>query len=274
MVGSAALAVGCVVGPSPGPGGGGGGTTPVGVVPVATAPMANSDLAERIRAFPEPTEGAWDDDVTRELLAAFDGNGSNELDTVAEIRAVTCDVWRVLDDACQGARGSSIGVIYGFGVEYGWVGSALGFAESHRPVVADAAMACGVDIDSATGFDRSADYDGGGRPPGAGGGDDDGSVGEAIGYLSSEPESSEWDDEVAALMLAAYDTDSSGEIDRAAEVQAIGCDTLESLDHELEGIVAIYGIAPRYGWVGGALGFDEDMRDELYARFDGCGISE
>ena len=271
------------------------GTTPPTAAPNRSAPIAASvqpaqptappdgddDLARRLRALPHPTESGWDRAVARALIAAYDADASGVLDLVAEIRAVTCDAWHAIDDAAQSERGFPIATTYGFGEDYGWVGSALGFAESHRPVVADAAQACGLELDSDTGFDPTADYDGtqasrgGGRrrPSNAGAGAGTGTAHEIeVATRSTRAGSGEWDDIVKQLMVRAYDRDQSGQLDDSAEVAAISCRVLAALDAGVPGIVAIYGVAPGYGWVGHVIGIAEPMRGDLYARFQACGM--
>lgn len=243
-------------------------STGPGVTTVTPRPVDHADVATRLLALPDPNSGDWDDAVAAELLATFDADKSGSLDRVAEIRAITCDVWRALEDRTLSNRDSGVAVIYGFGDGLEWVGSALGFAQTHRPVAADAALACGLELSGfATAFDPSLDYD-------AAASGTDGDVPSAIAALSAKPESGAWDDAVTAILLAAYDHDRSERLDQAREVEAIGCPTLERLVWAAPNLVTTYGIAPSYAWVGDALGFDEVVRDELYARFSACGFGD
>ena len=120
------------------------------------------DSAAIIAALPAAASSEWDDAVAAELRQAFDEDGSGRLDRTAEVRAVTCDVWRALDVAVDGSDeypDNGVAVIYGFTTDKVWVGNAFGIAEKLRPVVADAARACGLELEGPTDFDPRTNYD-------------------------------------------------------------------------------------------------------------------
>lgn len=87
----------------------------------------------------------WDALVEQTMLAAFDSNGSGDIDSNKELKLISCDVWTAIDEGVQAAwTGSGARAIYGFAKGYGWVGSVFGFNEKLRKS-ADKAMAkCGL----------------------------------------------------------------------------------------------------------------------------------
>lgn len=91
--------------------------------------------------------------------------------------------------------------------------------------------------------------------------------------------SDEWDVAVKPIMVEAYDSDGSGSIDTLAEVSAIPCEVLITLDRSIKagrgGVSALrttYGFPERYHWVGYALGFNEKVRSDADARLANCGL--
>lgn len=86
---------------------------------------------------------------------------------------------------------------------------------------------------------------------------------------------SEWDGAVKLILLANYDLDGSGALDKAPEIQAIPCDTWGALDEGVRAgwgtaIRQIYGFEAGFAWVGGALGFSEALRVQADAALTGC----
>ena len=93
----------------------------------------------------EGSSSAWDEKVAHILLRDFDTDGSGQLDSEVEIARIPCEVYRTLDEAVTGNRGgSSITAVYGFDYDYIWVGSAIGFDEAQRVVIAQAMQRCGL----------------------------------------------------------------------------------------------------------------------------------
>ncbi len=137
--------------------------------PAPSAPTYTSRAAIHIARLEEPATTTWDVEVQQTMLAAFDRDGSGQIDRTTEVRAIPCDVWRALDDAVR-ASNYAVGfaIVYGLPADKGWVGDVVGFGEALRPVFADQAARCGLDIGgdpSLTGYDPSFDYDAGTAGP-------------------------------------------------------------------------------------------------------------
>lgn len=102
-------------------------------------------LAELLRIRAEPSSSIWDEKVTEVFLRHYDRDHSGQVDNPEEIGLISCDVYRALDEGVTNNRGgSSITAVYGFDFDYIWVGSAIGFAEDQRRVIAKAMYACGL----------------------------------------------------------------------------------------------------------------------------------
>ncbi|HMV70373.1 MAG TPA: hypothetical protein PKA64_26260 [Myxococcota bacterium] len=80
------------------------------------------------------------------------------------------------------------------------------------------------------------------------------------------------------MLLAAYDADRSGSIDRAAEVVGLPCAVWSELDAKVralhhEPLASIYGFDPGYVWVGQPLGFTDAARQPGMSALRGCGLA-
>lgn len=100
-----------------------------------------------------------------------------------------------------------------------------------------------------------------------------------ITALKTKGGSDAWDDEVEKILLAVYDKDKSGEIDKEDELAAIPCEVWDTMDKAIRAgggkdasLVATYGIAPSGDWNGDAFGIDEKLRKPAVARLQACGI--
>lgn len=88
----------------------------------------------------------WDETVTQAMLAAYDTNSSGDIESKKELKLITCDTWRAIDEGVQAAwTGSGARAIYGFAKGYGWVGYAWGFNEKLRKSADKAMAACGLE---------------------------------------------------------------------------------------------------------------------------------
>lgn len=101
-----------------------------------------------------------------------------------------------------------------------------------------------------------------------------------IAALKTKGGSDAWDEEVEKILLAAFDTDKSGEIDKEDELAAIPCEVWDTLDKAIRAgggkdasLVASYGIAPTGDWSGDSFGIDEKLRKPAVARLQVCGIA-
>lgn len=97
------------------------------------------------------------------------------------------------------------------------------------------------------------------------------------GYRAVRGGTHDWFDLVGSWMVAQYDSDDSGRIDREVEVAAISCDVWQEVERSYEtgGLGApmsrLYGFDGSR-WVEGALGFDLPMRSVAFERMKGCGL--
>lgn len=90
-------------------------------------------VVEQIRAIDdEGGSSAWDDEVCEILLAAYDADGSDWIDTPGEVDSIPCGTWEALDQGVLEGWSYGIRVIYGFEEGYIWVGGAICFSESVR----------------------------------------------------------------------------------------------------------------------------------------------
>ncbi|MCP4868528.1 MAG: hypothetical protein GY898_07395 [Proteobacteria bacterium] len=90
--------------------------------------------------------------------------------------------------------------------------------------------------------------------------------------------SSAWDEAVKVLMLGAYDSNSSGEIDSASEVAGVPCDVWKVTDSAVRskwtyGVRTIYGF-DEGAWIGDALGYAESQRAAADAKAASCGLND
>jgi hypothetical protein len=129
---------------------------------VAAGGSVDADaVAAELDAIDEPGGvGPWARAAAEILLRAYDHDESGTLDRTVEIRAIECQVWSALDAPFRsGDWTHGIAVIFGFSVDFGWVGGALSMHDQLRPVVADQAARCDVGDPAATGYEPDVDYD-------------------------------------------------------------------------------------------------------------------
>ena len=86
----------------------------------------------------------WHDRISSQLLAQYDLDRNGQIDRLDESEAITCRVWRQIEeDFDGGGLGLSMARYYGFdGSE--WHPNALGFAEAHRSAVYEMMKECGL----------------------------------------------------------------------------------------------------------------------------------
>ncbi len=90
-----------------------------------------------------------------------------------------------------------------------------------------------------------------------------------------DPASDTWDGLVKELLLGCFDGDSSGDIDTAAEVDAIECDVYAALETASQSgyetaFVDLYGFTDGMLWSGDSLGFDQTVRAAVAAAVEAC----
>ena len=91
----------------------------------------------------------------------------------------------------------------------------------------------------------------------------------------ANPASDPWDAQVQPLLLACFDTDASGAVDTAAEVNAIPCPVWGALDDAAQAgmttpFLALYGFEDGLVYVGDQLGFAVAVRDDVEAAVAAC----
>ena len=107
-----------------------------------------------------------------------------------------------------------------------------------------------------------------------------GGAGPADAIRQADAQSDSWDEAVTQALLAAYDTNSSGDIESKKELKLIDCETWLAIDAGVQakwdgtGARAIYGFAKGYGWVGYAWGFNEKLRKSADKAMKKCGMDD
>lgn len=101
---------------------------------------------------------------------------------------------------------------------------------------------------------------------------------ERILAVPAEGGSADWDSSVRLVLLANYDLDSSGALDKAPEVEAIPCSTWKALDERVRekwaaGFRVTYGFPADKIWVGDTLGVSELMRTVGDRKLESCEAS-
>lgn len=104
------------------------------------------DVPGRIAALKAKAgSDAWDEEVEKILLAAYDKDKSGEIDSEDELAAIPCEVWQTLDKSIRaGAKDANLIESYGFAPGTDWEGDALGIDEALRKASLARIQACGV----------------------------------------------------------------------------------------------------------------------------------
>lgn len=89
--------------------------------------------------------------------------------------------------------------------------------------------------------------------------------------------STRWHDRISAQMLARYDLDASGRIDRLEESEAIPCRVWREIERDFDGGGLGLSMVRYYGfdgseWHPSALGFAEAHRSAVYEKMKECGL--
>ena len=230
-----------------------------------------TDLATQILSLPGGGSSQWDEVVKDLLLAEYDQNNSGTLDTQTEVQTMSCPVWQAVNQGMinGGEYTTSIVSVYGFDPGLIWVGYALGFTEDQRANAYAVATSC---IDENTSPTAQSVMGLMGRTPPI-------STGFILDQIQALPEggSSKWDHIVNGILISSFDTNKSGTIDTASEVNTIGCPIWKAIETSMlnggeysSSIISVYGFDPSLSWVGYALGFTEDQRDLTFERGAYC----
>ncbi len=115
------------------------------------APLSNppaEPVAFAIRELSEfPVSSDWERRIAELLVGHHDTDRSGSLDTPLEIRAITCETLRAIDEGTISATGTHLGSLYGIEAGYIWVGNTLGFDESMRDLLGEQLLACDLETD-------------------------------------------------------------------------------------------------------------------------------
>jgi hypothetical protein len=89
--------------------------------------------------------------------------------------------------------------------------------------------------------------------------------------------SSEWDDQVESIMVSAFDTNGSGDLDTNSEVSSVTCQVWSAMDSGMRAggqysssILTVYGFDPSLMWIGSAVGFSESKRSQAFSSGSAC----
>ena len=95
----------------------------------------------------------------------------------------------------------------------------------------------------------------------------------------TEGGSTRWHDRISARLLAQYDLDKSGQIDKLEESEAITCRVWSQIERDFDGGGLGLSMARYYGfdgseWHPNALGFAEAHRSAVFEKMKECGLQE
>jgi hypothetical protein len=102
---------------------------------------------------------------------------------------------------------------------------------------------------------------------------------EILSHTSTGGGSTAWHDRVSADLLARYDADGSGHIDRLAESESISCEVWLEIERDFDGgglgltMVRYYGFDGSE-WHPSALGFTKAHRSAVFERMKECGLRD
>jgi hypothetical protein len=101
--------------------------------------------------------------------------------------------------------------------------------------------------------------------------------GDADSHAFTEGGSTRWHDRISAQLLAQYDLDKSGQIDRLEESEAISCRVWRQIEKDFDGGGLGLSMARYYGfdgseWHTDALGFAEGHRSAVFEKMKECGL--
>ncbi|MHA7837494.1 MAG: PEGA domain-containing protein [bacterium] len=90
--------------------------------------------------------------------------------------------------------------------------------------------------------------------------------------------STTWHDAVSRQMVARFDQDGSGLIDRVEESEAIPCEIWREIERDFDEGGLGLSLSRNYGfdgseWIDGALGFSREIRSAVHARMQECGLA-
>lgn len=98
-----------------------------------TAVALASDADIMAAALSDSRSPDYDAPIAEAIVATYDRNRSGDIDSMKEFKAISCQVWTVLDAQVRvGWDGTGFRGIYGFEPELIWVGYAWGIDEKLR----------------------------------------------------------------------------------------------------------------------------------------------
>ncbi len=229
---------------------------------LASGGAALTDPISALQAAASLDAAGWDRAAGRALVASYDADKTGLIDASAEVQAVPCDAWAILDRGARTHVGGSLARAYGLAPGLIWMGDRLSLAKSAQDAIGKRLAACSLDAGA-----------GGAPPPRSAAGSTD-----FASLVSSIPADRYWTEKVRPLVLSAADKDGSGDLS-ASEATAFDCRAWSVLDGAVrsmwdgQGLGTIYGIAPHRIWLGHMLGVNPAARDAAWARLQACGLA-
>lgn len=217
-------------------------------------------LADAIKRVPAGGSDAWDAVVLALLLSGVDLDHSGRIDSQAELDRLECPVWEAIEAGVRAGWTHGVRRTYGLSADLTWLGSSLGFDEPLRAAVDASAAGCGLKVDPLA---LTAATNG---PPAT-----------QIASVSGAPN---WEPLVRRFLVAAFDMDGSGGLDRRKEIRRIDCATWLALDVGVRSawdgssFRGMYGFRRDYIWVGYALGFSHRIRRNADRAIRRCEVPD
>jgi V8-like Glu-specific endopeptidase len=249
------------------------GQTPPPPVPQAPTPapakVPAADVVARIRALPNGGSDAWDAEVAKVLVGAFDQNRSGNIDFASEVAAVPCEVWAAIDAGVRVQWPTGLYSTYGFQGGASWEATGMGLSADIKWDAARALTACGITNSG----DATAPSSPVPTPP------------PAAPVAARDPRAAlralpaaDWDAGAATALIGAYDADRSGALDTTSEIGAVPCDVWKLIDDKVRAewshpLDTVYGFAPNLIWVGSLIGVQERARQPAHDALVRCGLT-
>ncbi|MBL8787966.1 MAG: hypothetical protein JNJ59_23935 [Deltaproteobacteria bacterium] len=191
-------------------------------------------------------------------LVRHDRDRSGTLDA-PELAAIDCAFWDALEQDVRQDLGTGFAELYGLAPGFLFRAGPLGITPERRTDAHRALMRCAAVVPR----DESPTE----------------RVLAQLAAIRATTASAEWDGEVADILVASFDQNRSGLIDAPIEVVAVPCEVWVALDRAIQaergaGLLALYGFAPGYIWVGQMLGVSEDQRDRSTDLMVDCGLDD
>jgi hypothetical protein len=240
------------------------GVTDDGPLGEAYVPRPDAAVFGLLESLPYAGAPEWQEMVSSVLSTTFDTDGTRRLDSASEIAAVPCALWASLDAALERDTGHGLVSSYGLRSGLDWRATSLGLDPGSRSAAFLAMQTCGVP--GATPVQVRVEP---------------ADVTEFVVVVGNLPNggSAAWDQEVHRRLLASFDADGSGRLDRPEEIATLPCIVWHALDDSVraggryETFVGAYGLArPGTAWLGAEIGFDSEIAEDIRQQVAACGL--